>query len=95
MGCNTSTTASAPNPSGRAGKKASIPGTVDITYFGGGKGRADPLEQMCAHAGQAWKRTEVMPGQGPTSEFGTGLPQTSGLPTGMPRTEWCNSHPNI
>ena len=76
MGCNTSTTASAPAPSGRAGKKASIPGTVDISYFNVGKGRADPLEQMCAHAGQSWKRSLFAPGQGPTSEFGTGLPQT-------------------
>ena len=76
MGCNTSTTASAPAPAGRAGKKASIPGTVDITYFNVGKGRADPLEQLVAHAGQSWKRTSVGFGEGPTSEFGTGLPQT-------------------
>jgi|Transcript_24102 hypothetical protein len=75
MGCNSSTTASQPSPAGGVGKKGIVSGTVKFTYFGLGKGRADPLEQMFAHHGQPWEKVVVNPGEGPTSEFGTGLPQ--------------------
>ena len=71
MGCNSSTAGSAGAPT-KAGK---IPGKVVFQYFQGG-GRADPIEQMCAHAGQPYEKVTIAaPGQQGQSEFGTGLPQ--------------------
>lgn len=75
MGCNSSTTASQPGPAGGVGKKGILSGTVKYTYFNIGYGRADPLEQMFSHHGQPHEKVAVAPGAGPTSEFGTGLPQ--------------------
>ena len=47
--CNAYTDASGLSQSAR--EKGIIPSTVELAYFGGGKGRADPIEQMLGHHG--------------------------------------------
>ena len=74
MGCNSSNTGSQPKA---GGKKGIMKTPVEYTYFNIGYGRADPIEQLCQFHGQPVKKNAVEMGQGPTSEFGTGLPQVT------------------
>ena len=51
MGCNSSTAANASGPGG-APAKGEI---IEVSYFGQGHGRVDPIKQMLDHSGAKWK----------------------------------------